>query len=58
MSLVDKLQTIKRRHEELGQLMSAGGLSGEQMVKLSREYADLNHVVEAIEAKAREVTKG
>ena len=50
MSLIDKLQTIKRRHEELGQLMSAGGLDGKEMVKLSREYADLSPVVDTVNA--------
>jgi len=50
MSLVDKLQTIKRRHEELGQLMAEPGLDGAQMVKLSKEYADLDPVVETVNA--------
>jgi peptide chain release factor 1 len=50
MSLLDKLQTIKRRHEELGQLMSAGDVSGQEMVKLSREYADLSPVVDTVNA--------
>lgn len=50
MSLVDKLQTIKRRHEELGQLMSAGGVEGAEMVKLSKEYADLSPVVDTVNA--------
>lgn len=48
MSLLDKLHPLKRRHEELGQLMSAGGLDGAEMVKLSKEYADLDPVVETI----------
>lgn len=48
MSLVDKLQTIKRRHEELGQLMSSGGVSGDSMVKMAKEYADLAPVVETV----------
>ncbi len=48
MSLLDKLHPLKRRHEELGQLMSAGGLDGTEMVKLSKEYADLDPVVETI----------
>ena len=50
MSLVDKLQTIKRRHEELGQLMAEPGLDGAQMVKLSKEYADLDPVVDTVKA--------
>ncbi len=50
MSLFDKLQTIKRRHEELGQLMSAGGVDGQEMVKLSKEYGDLSPVVDTVNA--------
>ena len=50
MSLVDKLQTIKRRHEELGQLMAQPGLEGAEMVKLSKEYADLDPVVEVVQS--------
>ncbi|HPF77936.1 MAG TPA: peptide chain release factor 1 [Alphaproteobacteria bacterium] len=50
MALVDKLQTIKRRHEELGGLMAQPGVSGEQMMKYSREYADLTPVVEVVTA--------
>ena len=50
MSLVDKLQTIKRRHEELGGLMAQPGLDGAEMVKLSKEYADLDPVVETVKA--------
>jgi peptide chain release factor 1 len=50
MSLVDKLQTIKRRHEELGQLMGEPGIDGASMVKLSKEYADLSPVVDTVNA--------
>lgn len=50
MALIDKLQTIKRRHKELGQLMSAGGVDGQEMVKLSKEYADLSPVVDTVNA--------
>ncbi len=50
MSLVDKLQTIKRRHEELAQLMGEPGLGGTEMVKLSKEYADLSPVVDTVNA--------
>lgn len=50
MSLIDKLQTIKRRHEELGGLMASPNLSGADMVKFSREYADLSPVVEVVNA--------
>lgn len=50
MSLVNKLQTIKRRHEELGGLMAQPGLDGSEMVRLSREYAELDPVVEVVNA--------
>ena len=50
MSLTDKLDVLKRRYEELSQLMSQEGLSGDEMVKLAKEYADLGPVVEAAEA--------
>ena len=50
MSMTDKLQTIKRRHEELGNLMAQPGIDGGEMVKLSKEYADLDPVVETVMA--------
>jgi len=50
MSLVDKLQTIKRRHEELAGLMAQPDLDGQQMVKFSKEYADLDPVVDTVNA--------
>ncbi|NCT40651.1 MAG: peptide chain release factor 1 [Alphaproteobacteria bacterium] len=48
----EKLQSIKGRHEELANLMSQTGLSGEEFTKLSMEYAELSPVVEAIEELA------
>ncbi len=50
MALIDNLQTIKRRHEELAQLMGEPGIDGKQMVKLAKEYADLDPVVETVNA--------
>lgn len=50
MALIDKLQTIKRRHEELAQLMGQPGIDGQEMVKLSKEYADLSPVVDTVNA--------
>ena len=47
MSLEEKLQSIRNRHEELAALMSAGDLSGDDFTKLSVEYAELTPVVEA-----------
>lgn len=46
---LEKLSSIKSRHEELSALMSAGGLSGDEFTKLSMEYADLSPVVEAVD---------
>lgn len=50
MALEEKLQSIKNRHAELAALMSQGGLNGEQFKNLSVEYAELDPVVEAINA--------
>ena len=48
MSLLAKLRPIKGRFEELAALMAQGGLGGEQFVKLSREYAELEPVVDVV----------
>ncbi len=48
MSLIAKIAPLKGRHEELSVLMSQPDLSGEDIVKLSKEYADLTPIVEAI----------
>lgn len=48
MALIDKLGMLKRRHEELGELMAQPGLPGDEMVKLSKEYADLDPVIEEV----------
>jgi len=45
----EKLQSIRGRHEELANLMSQTGLSGDEFTKLSMEYAELSPVVEAID---------
>lgn len=60
MSMQEKLSSIKTRHEELAALMSSGGLSGDAFSKLSKEYAELSPVVEAIDAleNAQEEKKG
>lgn len=49
MSMNEKLLTIKKRHEELAALMSAGNLAGDEFTKLSMEYAELSPVVEVID---------
>ncbi|MCM2344758.1 MAG: PCRF domain-containing protein, partial [Alphaproteobacteria bacterium] len=48
MDLLRKLGPLKARHEELAALMSQGGLGGEAFVKLSREYAELEPIVLAV----------
>jgi peptide chain release factor 1 len=48
MSMKEKLASIQARHEELAALMAAGNLGGSEFAKLSREYAELSPVVEAI----------
>lgn len=45
----EKLSSIQARHQELTALMAAGNLGGAEFSKLSREYAELSPVVEAIE---------
>ena len=50
MSLQEKLESIRNRHEELAALMSAGDLSGDDFTRLSMEYAELTPVVEAWDA--------
>ena len=48
MDLLSKLMPLKARHEELSALMSQGGLGGDAFVKLSREYAELEPIVTAV----------
>ncbi len=56
MSLASKLEPLKARHEELASLMSAGNLSGEAFVQLSREYAELSPIVETFVAYKKALT--
>jgi peptide chain release factor 1 len=51
----EKLAAIKARHEELAALMSRTGLSGAEFTKLSKEYAEISPVVEAIDAYTKAV---
>lgn len=48
MSIEARLQQITDRHAELTSLMSSGELEGDKFVKISKEYADLEPVVQAI----------
>lgn len=49
MSFADKLNTIVKKHDELGEkLNSPDGLDGKEFAKLSKEYAGLGGLVEKI----------
>ena len=48
MSLEDNLHRVLLRHDELQNLLSAGNLSAENFTRLSKEYAELNPVVEGV----------
>ncbi len=45
MAIIDNLQQILIRYEELEALMSSGSLSSEELMKYSKEYADLKPVI-------------
>jgi peptide chain release factor 1 len=46
MDYVAKLAPVAVRHKEIAEQMSQGGLSGDAFVKLSKEYAELQDVVD------------
>jgi peptide chain release factor 1 len=46
MDYLGKLAPVAARHKEISDKMSEGGLSGEAFVKLSKEYAELQDVVD------------
>lgn len=48
MSLTETLARVLARHDELRDVLSSQGLSSEQFARLSKEYADLTPVAEAI----------
>lgn len=50
MSMEQHLESLAARFDELTHLMSADGVSGEEYARLSKEYAELTPVVEAINA--------
>lgn len=56
MDLLAALKPIATRHKDIADQMSAGGLSSEDFVKLSKEYAELTPVVEAYEAYDKALT--
>jgi peptide chain release factor 1 len=49
-ALETRLDQLVRRHVEIGEAMSAVGLSGSEFAKLSREYSELSPIVEGIAA--------
>jgi peptide chain release factor 1 len=52
-SLESRLDQLARRHEELGEALSATGISGPDFIKLSKEYSELSPIVETIAALRR-----
>jgi peptide chain release factor 1 len=50
MSYLDKLGPIKARYDELSALMAEGGIGGDVYVKLSREFAELEPVVQTLQS--------
>ena len=48
--LIQKLGPIRARHKDLSDQMAEGGLDSNEFVRLSKEYAELSPVVEAIES--------
>lgn len=49
MDLKEKLAPVKARYSELAEKLAQPGLSGDEIVKLSKEYSDLGPIVEAVE---------
>jgi peptide chain release factor 1 len=50
VSLEENLRRVQDRHEELSALLSSGNVDPQKFQNMSKEYAELNPVVEAIEA--------
>ncbi len=48
--LLKKLAPVEARHEELAALMAEGKATGNEFVKMTKEYSDLTPVVETIQA--------
>lgn len=48
MSFEDKLDMLVRRHDELGDTLARGEVSGSDFSKISKEYAELTPIVEVI----------
>jgi peptide chain release factor 1 len=52
-SLESRLDQLTRRHSELGEALSATGISGAEFTKLSKEYSELSPIVDVISALRR-----
>jgi peptide chain release factor 1 len=48
MSLTDTLDRVLARHDELRDMLAKPGIANDQFAKLSKEYADLTPVAEAV----------
>lgn len=48
MSLTEKFLAVRARHEEMAALLAAGTATPQEFVRLSKDYADLSPVVDAI----------
>src|SRR6202050_2852950 len=52
-ALESRLDQLTRRHGELGEALSASGISGPDFIKLSKEYSELSPIVETISVLRR-----
>ena len=48
-ALESRFDQLLRRHAELGAALSSAGLSGAEFAKLSKEYSELNPIIDGIE---------
>jgi peptide chain release factor 1 len=51
--LESRFDQLRRRHAELGATLSGGGISGAEFAKLSKEYSELEPIVDGIEMLRR-----
>src|SRR5437016_4865414 len=56
-ALESRFDQLLRRHAELRSALSAEGLSGGDVAKLSKEYSELSPIVDGIEALRRAETE-
>lgn len=50
MSLDEKLNQVLARHAHLGEVLASGSVDSQEFGKLSKEYADLTPIAQAVEA--------